>query len=113
MVIVILIIAIGYFVGISPKSTQPDDLSIKAFIIAQNYIEDRLKTPSVAEFDSYNKNLVKNLGNNSYEVLMRVDSQNEDGAMVRKYYKCWLKYQGGNPLYKYSWELEDIKFEEQ
>lgn len=69
-----------------------DELS--ACYMAQSFVEDRLISPSTAEYENCYDASITYLGNRTYEVLSYVDSQNGFGAMIRSDYYALLRDTG-------------------
>lgn len=83
--------------------TQDGSTELGACFMAQQFMTDRLKAPSSAEFENCNDATITFLGNNTYEVLSYVDSQNGFGAMLRTNYYVELYYLGDE-----YWRMLDI-----
>ncbi len=70
--------------------------SVMARIMAEEFVKQELKTPSVAKFqrNPYPENAggVNYMGNDTYEISSYVDSQNSFGAMLRTKYSIRVKY---------------------
>jgi hypothetical protein len=64
----------------TPDNKILDDIS--AYVEAQDYVKQALKSPSTAKFPGTDF-LVHHFGDNEYEVVSYVDSQNSFGAMIR------------------------------
>jgi hypothetical protein len=64
----------------TPANKTLDDIS--AYVEAQDYVKQALKSPSTAKFPGTDF-LVHHFGDNEYEVVSYVDSQNSFGAMIR------------------------------
>lgn len=79
-----------------------------ASIYPQILVKQMLKSPSTAKFCSAD---VTDLGNNKYEVVSCVDSQNSYGAMIRSYWKATVTYSGSNPENSASWTFDKITFD--
>jgi hypothetical protein len=69
------------------KKVRPEDLFSTAWVCAKYEVLDKLKTPSVAEFQSYPDANI-NITNGYYYVNSYVDSQNSFGAMIRTNFIC-------------------------
>lgn len=85
------------YVALEPRKpekpkTVSDDLSIPAFVMSQEFVRDKLLSPSIAEFPSFERHSVKKVGGFEYRVSCYVDSQNEYGAMLRGDYRCLMTY---------------------
>ncbi|TVZ26558.1 hypothetical protein JM83_1532 [Gillisia sp. Hel_I_86] len=90
---IIVIIIIGFTFLDDGKSN-----SILAYNVASLQVEQRLKSPSTAEFPGTfeKKNHIENLGENNYLINSWVDSQNGFGATVRSYWSCEVYADGEN-----------------
>lgn len=89
-----------------PKKYDPGE---NAYIYAQLFVKDKLKSPSTAEFP-FSPDDVWSLGENRYKVISYVDSQNSFGATIRTKYIAVLKYIPGKGSKPGTWELEDLIF---
>jgi hypothetical protein len=87
----ILIVFIGvvgalfYFGGCfneSPESKERSD-KIKAYTFAEQFVEQRLKSPSTADFPFDFMDHVSKIGEDQYKIESWVDAQNSFGATVR------------------------------
>lgn len=83
-----------------PKTADP----IEVYVMSQEFVEQRLKSPSTAKFPTHSKEMVGYLGDNRYQVISYVDSQNSYGAVLRARYVCILIDAGNN-----KWILENIE----
>ena len=117
--ICLLLFIIGLIIpGDSETSNEPDEsdkLQLNEFgeeyeieitgacVMAQMFIEDKLKSPSSAKFQWCHDANIVYLGNQTYEVYSYVDSQNSFGAMIRTDY--WIRIiDKGEDL----WSMEDF-----
>lgn len=57
--------------------------NIAAFVMIQDAVRSRLKSPSTASFPYYNNSVVASGGDCSWEILSYVDAQNSFGATIR------------------------------
>jgi hypothetical protein len=94
------------------SSRSTEDLKINAWIAAQQFVEQRLKAPSTAEYGSlwdgtYQNpdDCVTNLGGGSYRVVGWVDAQNSFGAKIRSHFVVSLSTTNGGK----TWSLTDIQ----
>ena len=103
IVLIGILMVIGLLFG-----SDNDDMNkkINAWVMAQTFVEKRLKAPSTAKFPSINEDGVNvtPLGNNEYNVFGFVDSQNGFGAMIRTRFFCRLRDDGNG-----SWRLLDMQ----
>lgn len=110
---------------IAPSPPQPTSIPISLptpvqfnFIDARtmcaSFVEDRLKSPSTADFLLETEEAIGvtengvNLPRNNTLVKGQVDAQNDFGAMVRMTYICQLHYDPENPD---QWHLDKIHLE--
>lgn len=63
-----------------------------AFLISQQFVEDRLKSPSSADYASMSQSKVENLGQCKFLVSSYVDASNSYGAMMRTRYLAIVEY---------------------
>lgn len=92
--------------GNGPTRTPSPDL-FAAWVMCEQFVEDRLVAPTTAEFGSYDRSNVDYLGNNQYLVLNHVDAQNSFGAMIRQTYLC--KVRDNTP--DDTWSLLDLQID--
>ena len=84
---------------------DPSSRSIRAYIESNDFVEQKLKSPSTAIFPSYQSSFVTDLGGGRYQVAAYVDAQNGFGATLRTNYICTMSVSGD------TWTLEDIYLE--
>lgn len=108
---VVMIASIAGSGGSSSSSTtaQVADEG-RAHIIAQNYVETILKSPSTADFPTYDYT-ASDLGNGKFKVISYVDSQNSFGATVRSNYTITLSHNGGDWADSNNWTLHEFIFD--
>lgn len=85
-----------------PTST---DRSRMAWVMAQEFVKDRLKSPGTADFggiEQTSSTCVTVLGNDEYRVTGWVDSQNTFGGIARTDFTLTVKYNGND-----RWSLVD------
>lgn len=99
--LVVILIAVG--LSIKSPSANPNGDTIGAFAISQQFVKDRLKAPSTAEFPWYSSESVTPLGEERYRVQSYVDSQNSFGAMIRTKYVAIVRKTGDS-----NWSLESL-----
>jgi len=83
--------------------SQPDPIS--AFVMCEQFVTDRLKSPATAVFPTYGDDGTQTdkLGSVQFRAKAFVDSQNGFGANVRTHYTCTVSNTGGN-----NWHLDDL-----
>ncbi|MDR2208839.1 MAG: hypothetical protein LBE22_07715 [Azoarcus sp.] len=74
-----------------------------AFVMSQNFVKKRLKSPHSAKFPHQATTLYK--GECTHVVSAYVDSQNSFGAMLRTLYIAELQYSSSDS----RWKLKDIQ----
>ena len=90
----------------SSSNNKVKDLSMDACYMAHQFAEERLKSPSTADFQNcYDAKIIKE--NNEYTVYSYVDSQNSFGAMIRTEYIATLK---PSDLKEDYWNLINLYF---
>jgi hypothetical protein len=76
-----------------------DDQNLVAWGICKQFIRDRLKAPTTAKFETYNRYGVKQLDTDDWQVTIQVDAQNSFGAMLRSTYVCKIQDKGDDKWY--------------
>jgi hypothetical protein len=76
------------------RATATPDPKSEAWYTCRGFIEDRLKAPSTAKFQTRSTGAVTDLGNGSYSMIIWVDAENSFGAMLRNNYYCEIKLDG-------------------
>lgn len=96
----------------SAKSGALNDRSTQAAIICANFIQDRLKSPSSADFpfDRAGGGIAADTTSQTYSVRSYVDADNGFGAKTRQNYICKVRYLSGLESDKESWELQALTF---
>lgn len=94
--------------GGSPRTSPPDQgEAVGAWVVCQQFLEDRLVAPSTAEYPSGYSDYTRSLGGGRFRVDAYVDAQNSFGAMIRTDFSCTVDYQGND-----NWRLEELTIEE-
>ena len=84
----------------------------KVHIMSKSYVENVLKSPSTANFPSYDYSFF-DLGDNKYKIVSYVDSQNGFGAQVRSDYLVTLSYNSGDWADINNWTLHELIFNDE
>jgi hypothetical protein len=96
LVIVVAIIVLGVVVGVIGSMNQHDPYDpnnrLEAIAQCEARIEEQLKAPSTAEFNSDAS------GNGTWTVTGTVDAENSFGATIRSEYQCTVKVTGEDTL---------------
>jgi len=75
-----------------------------AFLVAKEFVSQKLKAPSTAKFPNSNHAEIINTGYNRWRVTSYVDAQNTFGAMIRNNFTVLLSYNDSTN----EWLLENI-----
>jgi hypothetical protein len=72
------------------SSSSTETNKMLAYSYAEDFVKQRLKSPSTAEFPGLfeKANHITELGNDEYRINSWVDSQNGFGAMIRSEFSC-------------------------
>ncbi|MNJ48022.1 hypothetical protein D3C77_432010 [compost metagenome] len=114
--VVILVIVWGWYYMWSTSPQRELDAQAKdcsnttlAFVMSQNYVKQRLKSPSSAEFPYVIDRGVQVVpdGQCGFYVSAYVDSQNGFGAMIRSSYQANISYDRKSKL----WRLGDLSIQ--
>lgn len=98
-----LIVLILFSILAFGSSEGETDKKITASVMAESFVEKRLKAPSTADFASYSSSQVTELGGNKYKVVSYVDSENGFGAMIRTNFEVVVRDNGDE-----TWNLISI-----
>lgn len=116
---VVLVIVLVVFGALSGGGSSPSTSAasapdkIEAWIMAEKFVKDRLKSPGTANFGGVFNNYqdpddqVSVVGANTYVVTGWVDAQNGFGATVRTNWRCKLLYLGNG-----KWRCLDLTMEQ-
>jgi hypothetical protein len=79
-------------------SSSPSDNKFLAYSYAEDFVKQKLKSPSSAEFPgTFEKDEhITELGNRKYKINSWVDSQNSFGAQIRTNFSCTITFDGDN-----------------
>lgn len=92
---IIVFVLLDTVTGMMPQQPTPTpEIANKyqAHKICTQFIEQLLKAPSTAQFESMFDSTYKEISNVQYEVWLYVDAQNSFGAMLRNDYYCKVTY---------------------
>ncbi len=99
--------------GNSGSSGSSQDRKISAWVMAQQFVKDKLKSPSSANFgsvfgdDQDPNRVVSDLGDGKFRVQAWVDAQNAFGGTVRTPFKCELEDTGGGNWRRTSLQMSE------
>lgn len=91
------------------------DYATMAYIQCTLHVENRLKSPSTADFPGSSSSNIQDLGNNVFGVWSYVDAQNSFGATIRNNFYCKIQYTGGtegDDLNSLNWKLLQLDISE-
>jgi hypothetical protein len=69
---------------------------IEAYVMAQEFVNQRLKSPGSAVYPDYQDGYVQRIGNNTYQITSYVDSQNGFGALLRSGWTATVQNAGND-----------------
>jgi len=102
--LVLILIIVKQFQSNSVSNNSPDEYSIIA--TAEEFIKQKLKSPSTAEFSSLGESKVNQFENGECWVSGYVDAQNSFGAMIRNNYVVKMRYNNNG-----TFSLIDLRLE--
>lgn len=112
--VVVAVILVVWVVGCmnTPESPEQkaEDQKMMAWTMATNhFVKEELASPSTARFPYWDSEgvVVYDNGDDTYNILGYVDSQNGFGAMIRTKFSCKVQYNGGH-----SWTCLSLDFVE-
>lgn len=75
----------------------------EAWAMAKQFVTERLKSPSSANFPYYDQDFVAKIDEHQFQVNAWVESQNSFGAQLRSPFRCTLTSKGGH-----KWICEEL-----
>jgi hypothetical protein len=114
-VIVLLCVIFSCIAFTGNDSGNKKDYATMAFIQCTVYVENRLKSPSTADFPASSISNIQDLGNNVFEIRSYVDAQNSFGAVIRNNFYCKIQYIGdaeGDGYDMKNWNLVQLDISE-
>lgn len=92
------------FTSCMETKPKPEHDIVGAYVMAEKFVKDRLKSPGSAKFPWVTSDEVtKHLGDGKYRVESYVDSQNSFGGLVRTKFVCVVEYAGSG-----NWRLVSL-----
>lgn len=85
---------------INSAANKPEDPSIGATVACEQFVKDRLKAPSTADFSDENAQA----SGSRYIVSGKVDAENSFGAKLRNTFLCTVEQQPDK-----QWHLVDVQ----
>ena len=103
----VLILIFAFVIFLESDDDSYDSDSILAYNYAKDFVKEKLKAPSTAEFPNTfkKKDHVTNLGNGRYLIRSWVESKNGFGALTRSRWTCKIIFKD-DQVY-----ARDLKFE--
>lgn len=111
--LIVLGISMSTLISVGDSLSEPSTTIAPAVsdtqvnIMAENYVETILKSPSTAKFPNLQFTHY-DLGNNKHQIVSYVDSQNSYGATVRSDWSATLTYKGGDWSNQNNWTLNEL-----
>lgn len=90
------------------KRCKSSHAEIRAYVMAQSYVSQRLHSPSTADFPYINDVKVFSTGTCSFEISGYLDAQNAFGAIIRSYYRAKLTRDAKDDD---RWRLDRLSFQ--
>lgn len=78
--------------------------ALGAWVMCQDFLEDRLQAPSTAYYPCCYSDFVTYEGSRVYQVRSYVDAENAFGAKLRRDFVCRIEYRGND-----EWRLRDLQ----
>lgn len=93
------------------EKVSPDSEEMRryAHIISEDFVKQKLKSPSTADFPMFEYTSEYSQIDGTYLVTSYVDAQNGFGSMVRQYYSIKLKFNGGDFADPINWTATQLK----
>ena len=107
IVILISVVTIMSMCSSGEPEAKDTDKTVNAWVMAQQFVEKQLKSPSTAKYPWGYKDYVTDLGNGKYSIRAYVDSENGFGAMLRTNFYCVVQNTEGD-----NWLCETLEFSE-
>jgi hypothetical protein len=97
VITIAIFIFLAFGSGDSDGSSSTEHSKFLAYNYAEDFIEQRLKSPSTAEFPGVSEKdrHITDLGGGEYQINSWVDSQNGFGAMIRTQWSCKIIFIDG------------------
>jgi hypothetical protein len=104
LVLSFLAIMIPGAIQVALDDAKMPQIHRNAYLISRDFVRDRLTAPSSASFPNSADPGIKvtPLGDDKYTVIGWVESKNAFGVLLKRQYRCTVRFTGGN-----NWHLED------
>jgi len=86
---------------------EAEHSELAAWVMCQQFVEDKLKSPKSADFPWGYSDYTTHLGNGKYRINAYVGAQNTFGADARTQFQCVVQYADDE-----KWRLESLTFGE-
>lgn len=109
IIVCLVFMILAYFSYDNTTDNHKTDVSTKkveAYTASHQFIRDRIKTPTTAEFPWSADDATTYEGDSIFVISSYVDYQNEFSAKIRSKYIAKLKYNGES-----KWQLLDLKMD--
>ncbi len=101
----LMVVFIGFmFWAFSGNDTSKEPSKLDAYVISQQFVQQKLKAPSSAKFPAYKKDMVITNNNERFKVESYVESKNSFGSTIRNKYICIVTY-----LDNGQWKLNTLE----
>ncbi|CAB4218719.1 hypothetical protein UFOVP1596_38 [uncultured Caudovirales phage] len=90
------------------KESDTESMKTSAYIVSQDFVKARLKSPSTADFPFVQEKDGYDPASKIYTIVSHVDSQNSFGAIVRMEYAIQMKFNGGEADDPNNWAVVKI-----
>jgi len=107
LALIVIVFVIG-LLTYDQKENPETGRETLAFIHCQNFVTQRLKAPSTADFPHLDRKSWK-IDENTFAIQAYVDAQNSFGAKIRTNWTCEIKYNGGDQYSGANWQLLSLK----
>lgn len=108
-IVIILAVIFNLLGGEDNPETETYSASCEdAYVVSTSYVEQRLKSPSSAEFPYDSSTSCSREGNDVFQIDSYVNANNSFGTQIRTDWQAKLKYSGGDPMSPTSWSLKNI-----
>lgn len=99
--ILLVVVVVGLCLGFAFLFNKNDDepsvtTSQSAWYACRQFVEERLKAPKTADFETYKEYKVTHIDYDEWKVTMTVDAENSFGAMIRSEFECQVRDEGDN-----------------
>lgn len=103
LLFVLLLISCG------APSPESDTQKLKAYSYAEEFVKQKLKSPSSAQFPVLDEKLghVEYIGENKYKISSWVESKNSFGAMLKTPFEATIRFDEAGKVYSEAMTLRE------